>query len=897
MRMLPCLLLVIWTGFLTTASAQDFTASAYSTGWIHPTSFAFDASGHLYVAERHGYLFQANPDGSRPTAPLLDISHEVGVWNDHGLMSITLDPDFLTNGYVYLLYVVNRHHLLHVGTPSYQPGETAPQQATIGRLTRYMLDASTGFTTVVPESRRVLVGKTIDDGFPIMYKSHGVGAVAFAEDGSLLVSCGDGAAYNGVDDGGDDFGSFAPQGLSDGMLHAQEDVGAFRAQLIDSHNGKLLRIDPKTGDGLPGNPFFDPAQPATARSRVFALGFRSPYRFAVQPGTGGHSLAEGNPGLIWVGDIGWYRWEELNRVDAPGLNFGWPLYEGMSGSAFENHRTAHPRYENPLANCPETHFTFQDLLKQPLADPALAFPNPCDPTRQIPDSVPTFVHQWPAFTWPNVSSNKEGYPRYPHELANGEMVARRVIHPDAEVAADTFRGTCIIAGAFAGDVAYPREYHGALFVADFSGFVKIVRLDTDHQIEAVDSTSLHIDKVIQISQHPLDGHLYALSYASFKILKIEYGGNLGPKARLESDLTFGDSPLRVAFDASASADPEGDTLQYHWDFGDGAEATGVAPTHEFVSMDGSPKSYLVTLTVTDAAGKQGTAYTTISLNNTPPQVRITSPQDSSRYSLSGVSLLPLQAEVEDQEHRAGDLDYRWRARLHHNTHFHPEPVDTSRASELIISPEGCNGEVFYYEVELEVTDAAGLSGSDTVWLFPNCSPPMCEWEDLQAQAVADGIAISWRTAAEATGLQFQVQRATDPIHFREIGGQNGGKASYRHLDPAPRWGENYYRIAAIRSDGYADYSPVITAVFPATPQFLLTPNPVEDHCQVWVSQVRGAARFRVLNRLGQPVISLRWEAPATDFQAIISLASLVPGVYHYEFRDAEHAYRGSLIKR
>src|SRR5262249_31540273 len=97
---------------------------------------------------------------------------------------------------------------------------------------------------------------------------------------------------------------------------------------ITSLNGKILRVDPATGRGLPSNPFWD-GNPGSNRSRVFAYGLRNPFRFGVRPGTGDTDPALGNPGVLYVGDVGWYRWEQLNVVTHSGLNFGWPAEEGL----------------------------------------------------------------------------------------------------------------------------------------------------------------------------------------------------------------------------------------------------------------------------------------------------------------------------------------------------------------------------------------------------------------------------------------------------------------------------------------------------------------------------------------------------------------------------------------
>ena len=47
------------------------------------------------------------------------------------------------------------------------------------------------------------------------------------------------------------------QALIDGIIRPDENVGAFRSQMLNSHNGKLLRINPENGDGVRSNPFFD----------------------------------------------------------------------------------------------------------------------------------------------------------------------------------------------------------------------------------------------------------------------------------------------------------------------------------------------------------------------------------------------------------------------------------------------------------------------------------------------------------------------------------------------------------------------------------------------------------------------------------------------------------------
>jgi glucose/arabinose dehydrogenase len=92
------------------------------------------------------------------------------------------------------------------------------------------------------------------------------------------------------------------------------------AQNKDSLLGKILRIDPEPGGGyrVPGtNPFVG----KPGRNAIFALGLRNPWRFSF----------DDNTGDLWVGDVGWDSWEEIDHVPlakARGANFGWNLFEG-----------------------------------------------------------------------------------------------------------------------------------------------------------------------------------------------------------------------------------------------------------------------------------------------------------------------------------------------------------------------------------------------------------------------------------------------------------------------------------------------------------------------------------------------------------------------------------------
>lgn len=86
--------------------------------------------------------------------------------------------------------------------------------------------------------------------------------------------------------------------------------------------------------------------------------------------------------------------------------------------------------------------------------------------------------------------------------------------------------------------------------------------------------------------------------------------NGSPVARIEVSGTQGPAPFQVNFSASRSADPEGGSLKYAWDFGDDVKAEGVNTSHVYER----PGRYIATLTVTDGLGLAGA--TTVEINVT-----------------------------------------------------------------------------------------------------------------------------------------------------------------------------------------------------------------------------------------------------------------------------------------
>ncbi len=279
-----------------------FLAQPIGSGWGQPVGLDFIDARRMVVADRGGTVWYVEDDRRRNR--VVNLQSETLSNGDRGLLGIAVHPEFEVNGFLYLLLVVDPGND-HVDDDAHA----------FSRLVRFRTEYdAAGDLVALPATRTVLLGESWSSGIPSCHLSHAIGSLRFLTDGSLVLASGDGAHYDLVDNGGFDPPCFGPD-----RLGAADDIGSFRSQSLDSASGKVLRIDPLTGDGLPDNPFYD-GDPRSMRSRIWALGLRNPYRFDLLPNSGPREA-------LLVGDVGWNTWEEINLVTG-GENLGWPCFEG-----------------------------------------------------------------------------------------------------------------------------------------------------------------------------------------------------------------------------------------------------------------------------------------------------------------------------------------------------------------------------------------------------------------------------------------------------------------------------------------------------------------------------------------------------------------------------------------
>src|SRR5581483_8723201 len=100
------------------------------------------------------------------------------------------------------------------------------------------------------------------------------------------------------------------------------------------------------------------------------------------------------------------------------------------------------------------------------------------------------------------------------------------------------------------------------------------------------------------------------------------GANQPPTANAGGPYN-GEAGVAVPIDGSKSSDPDGTSLTYSWDFGDGSpKGAGVKPSHVYANTG----TFAVSLTVTDPGGLTANASTTAtvtaSVDRVPPVVTL-----------------------------------------------------------------------------------------------------------------------------------------------------------------------------------------------------------------------------------------------------------------------------------
>lgn len=640
----------------------NFQENTVFSGLINPTAVEFSSDGRVFVAEKSGLVkVFTNLADTTPTT-FADLRTNVYNFWDRGLLGLALHPEFPTNPSVYVLYA----HDAAIGgvaprwgTPGVSsdpcpnpPGATADGCVISGRLSKLTAQGD-----VMNGAEQVLIEEWCQQ-----YPSHSTGDLDFGADGALYVSGGDGASFNFTDWGQDGNPlnpcGDPPFGPGFPLLPPTAEGGALRSQDLRtagdpaSLDGAVLRVHPDTGAALPDNPLTLSSD--QMQRRVIAYGLRNPFRFAIRPGTN----------EVWLGDVGWSDWEEINRVTDPlGVveNFGWPCYEGSGRQ---------PGYDGANLSICENLYGQNGAVVAP-------------------------------------------YHTYHHSarVVSGEACPTG----SSSVFAGDFQRT---SGS-----PFPAEYDGALFFGDYSRDCIWAMQRGGSSVP--NPAAGNIKTFAAAAANPVDvkigpeGDLYYVDFDGGTIRRVRYTAqNQAPTAVATANPTTGSAPLEVQFDGTQSSDPDqGDTLSYAWDLdGDAAydDATSANPIHTYTE----PRVYTASLRVTDSHGASSTASVTIDVGSSAPTARIVIPATGSTWSV-GDRIEFSGSGTDNQDGALPPSAMDWSVVMQHcpsNCHSHPVQDFAAVAGGTFDAPD--HEYPSHLELRLTVRDSHGQTDTDTLRLDP-----------------------------------------------------------------------------------------------------------------------------------------------------------------------------------
>ncbi|MGL5857636.1 MAG: PQQ-dependent sugar dehydrogenase [Angustibacter sp.] len=631
-------------------------------GLDRPTAARIADDGRIFVAEKGGVVKEFDSSTDSTATVVADFSDRIPDFNDRGLLNLALDPQF-TNGrpYLYVFYVLDAP----IGGSLPTSGDDCPQFAIEGCIASSRLSRLTVAADNTLATETVLINDWCQQ-----FTSHAGGALLFAPDGSLLVTGGDGASYTATDYGQLPTvprpGGTPPNACGDPNTAAgtpttlpAAEGGALRSQDAETSSdpqgldGTLIRIDPDTGDPRPGNPFA--GSPDINQARTVAYGMRNPTTMAVRPGTD----------ELWIPDVGWGQWEEVNRVPAlatavGATNFGWPCYEGVGEQ---------PSYRDAgLTVC-------QNLVASGRA------------------TAPHLAYQHGA-AFPGSDSCPN----------TGSSAVTGIAFPTAAT-------------------TYPASFAGGMFVADYArGCIWFTPRGLDGLPDPAASTTFITGRTPIDLQIGPSGDLYYIDIGAGELRRVSYTANNTPPtaAATASPAVSQTLPQAVTLDASASTDPDsGDVLSYAWDLdGDGGydDATGPTTTKTYATAT----TEVVSVQVTDLAGAVDVAAALVRTGQSAPVPQITAPGSGATWVVGEqVAFSGRATDLEDGVLPASALS--WEVAIKHcfdpsSCHEHVLSTATGVDAGSFVGPD--HEYPSYVQLRLTAQDSTGLRTTTSLDLQP-----------------------------------------------------------------------------------------------------------------------------------------------------------------------------------
>lgn len=274
-----------------------------------PMEFQVLKDGRAFIIERRGGIVMFDPatQSVKPVG-MLTVNNSAKVGNgEQGLVGMTLDPNFVTNGWMYLYY--------------FHPTEEK------GVFSRWEIRDN----VLVANSEKVMFE------WPAQRETccHTGGGMAWDADGNLFITIGNNRG-NHLSAHTDERPGRSPWDDQGGTANS------------NSLEGKILRIHPEP-DGtytIPKGNLFPPGTPKT-RPEIYTMGHRNAWRVSIDSKTGYIYWGEVGPDAREDSDIGPMGYDELNQARHPGF-FGWPYFVGESAFPMFDYAANKPgAYKDP----------------------------------------------------------------------------------------------------------------------------------------------------------------------------------------------------------------------------------------------------------------------------------------------------------------------------------------------------------------------------------------------------------------------------------------------------------------------------------------------------------------------------------------------------------------------
>ncbi len=557
-----------------TPADYRFKVETLATDMAQPMELELAPDGRIFFNEMNGKLRIWKPGAGIVEAGSLPVFTA----QENGFLGFALDPQFASNGHIFLFY--------------------SPTNHTGQRLSRFVMR---GDSLDIASERMVLQ-------FPEQRKDccHHAGSVEFAPDGNLFISTGDNTHPHG------DSGGYAPLDERPGREEYDAQDGPANT---DDLRGKILRIRPTAEGGyvIPDGNLFA-KNGAQGRPEIYAMGCRNPWRMSVDARTGIVYWGEVGPDAGGDGPRGSRGYDEINQAKKPG-NFGWPYLIG--------------------SNAPYARYDFAAKKAGAIFDPA----RPVNESRNntgakvLPPGVPAFIY-WPYGVSKEFPMLGEGG----RTACAGPVFHFRPEFRTTGGFPEHF-DRCLLFWDWQRPFMKWARLDADSNLRGIESFTSAVTLANDKgRMNAAEQRGEYVIRRPVDAQFGSDGCLYLLDYgetwganADAKLIKISYQwGNLAPVAKAVATPAAGREPLGVTLSASGSKDHEGDALRYEWRLHPGGKVLAKEADAK-VSLD-QPGNFIVELVVTDDKGASGKASVPVTVGNAPPEVSFAEPRDGDFFT-------------------------------------------------------------------------------------------------------------------------------------------------------------------------------------------------------------------------------------------------------------------------